>query len=377
MIKHLHIISFDIPYPPNYGGAIDVFYRLKTLHDKGVNIILHCFEYRTAIAPELNQYCQKVYYYKRNIGFKNQLNILPYTVLSRKNDELIKNLQLDEYPILFEGLMSCYYFNHPSLKSRLKFYREANIEHQYYYQLALASIKLSNKIYYFIEALKLFLFQEILSQSNLIIAISKTDEQYFKRKFPHKNVIFIPCFHANENVSSTEGSSDYILYHANLSVAENIKVAVYLVKKIFSKLQYTCVVAGMNPPDSLKKLILKYKNIKLIANPDESEMHHLIENAQIITLFTFQSTGMKIKLLHSLYRGRHLLVNELMLEGSGLDSLCHKSGSQIETIRLCHKLMSMTFTTDEILKRKEYLLPVFSNEYSGDLLIQSMESCIK
>ncbi len=29
--KYLHIISFDIPYPPNYGGVIDVFYKLKAL----------------------------------------------------------------------------------------------------------------------------------------------------------------------------------------------------------------------------------------------------------------------------------------------------------------------------------------------------------
>mgnify|MGYP003293224542 CR=1 FL=1 len=26
-MKHLHIVSFDIPYPANYGGVIDVFFR--------------------------------------------------------------------------------------------------------------------------------------------------------------------------------------------------------------------------------------------------------------------------------------------------------------------------------------------------------------
>ena len=29
--NHLHIISFDVPYPANYGGVIDVFYRVKAL----------------------------------------------------------------------------------------------------------------------------------------------------------------------------------------------------------------------------------------------------------------------------------------------------------------------------------------------------------
>jgi len=33
---HIHIISFDIPFPANYGGVIDVFYKAKALTDSGV-----------------------------------------------------------------------------------------------------------------------------------------------------------------------------------------------------------------------------------------------------------------------------------------------------------------------------------------------------
>lgn len=374
MHTHLHIISFDIPFPPNYGGAIDVFYRLKSLYEKGIHIILHCFEYRSSVAPELTRYCKKVYYYKRNLSFLNQLNICPYTVISRKNAELLVNLQRDSYPILFEGLMSCYYMHHPSLKNRQKFYREANIEHHYYFQLALATKNLSKKLYFLFESFKLFLFQKKLVHANLIISISKTDEAYFRRKFPLNNITYLPCFHANENVSSKTGTSDYLLYHANLSVAENTKVAVYLVKNVFSQLQSTCIIAGMNPPEGLKKLISGYHNIRLIPDPEESQMYHLIENAQVITLFTFQSTGMKIKLLHSLYAGRHVIVNDKMLEGSGLDVLCHKAESAKETVSLCRKLMSVPFTEHEINKRKEFLFPTYSTYYLGDLLIKMMDN---
>ena len=28
---HLHIVSFNVPLPADYGGIIDVFYRLKSL----------------------------------------------------------------------------------------------------------------------------------------------------------------------------------------------------------------------------------------------------------------------------------------------------------------------------------------------------------
>ena len=37
-IKKLHIVSFDVPFPPNYGGVIDVFYKLIELKKLGVEI---------------------------------------------------------------------------------------------------------------------------------------------------------------------------------------------------------------------------------------------------------------------------------------------------------------------------------------------------
>ena len=48
MKNKLHIISLDIPFPANYGGVIDIFYKLKSLSNLGVEIILHCFEYGAA-----------------------------------------------------------------------------------------------------------------------------------------------------------------------------------------------------------------------------------------------------------------------------------------------------------------------------------------
>ena len=61
MEKHLNIVSFNVPWPANYGGVIDVFYKIKALHDIGVKVILHCFEYGRPQAKELENYCEKVY----------------------------------------------------------------------------------------------------------------------------------------------------------------------------------------------------------------------------------------------------------------------------------------------------------------------------
>ncbi|MCD4731055.1 MAG: glycosyltransferase family 1 protein, partial [Bacteroidales bacterium] len=85
--RHLHIVAFDIPYPPNYGGVIDVWYKLKALHAKGIKIILHCYEYPGRDrSDKLTDYCSKVYYYPRLVGLNSALSLKPYIVSSRRSD---------------------------------------------------------------------------------------------------------------------------------------------------------------------------------------------------------------------------------------------------------------------------------------------------
>ncbi|MDO9154703.1 MAG: glycosyltransferase family 1 protein [Paludibacter sp.] len=366
MSKVLHVIAFDIPYPPNYGGAIDVFYRISALSEHGIKIILHCFEYNRSKSDVLEKMCYKVFYYKRNTSIISHFSILPYTVISRKNIELISNLTKDNYPIMFEGVMSCYYLNNKLLANRFKIYREANIEHDYYFELFKAGNSIKNKIYYLIESVKFRFYEKELKNSNLILAISKKDQIYYSSKFPSLNVDFIPCFHSNKAVTISCNQSDFILYHGNLSVPENEKSARYLCENVFSKLPYRCIVAGMNPTLLLQNTCDKFSNIELISNPDNEKLSQFVQNAQVHILITFQSTGLKIKLLNTLFEGRHIIVNDKMLVGSGLDSLCHIANTPSEQIELCENLMHLPFNFEDIQKRNTLLIPDFSNEFLAE-----------
>jgi hypothetical protein len=116
----INIISFNVPYPANYGGVIDVSYKIKALHESGYEIILHCFSYGRLPQPELEKYCTQVFYYKRGSGIKYLFSKLPYIVNTRGNKGLLEQLKSNNYPILFEGLHSCYYLDHPELKERKK-----------------------------------------------------------------------------------------------------------------------------------------------------------------------------------------------------------------------------------------------------------------
>lgn len=370
MDKYLNIISLNIPWPANYGGVLDIYYKMKALHECGVKIILHCFEYERPRTSELEKICHEVHYYKRRTGLLPNLTYLPYNVYGRKDKNLIKNLLKNDYPILFEGLHSCYYLSDKRLRNRFKIFRECNIEHDYYNALSHSTDNIIKKSFFKLEGLRFRLFQKNVKWADLIISVSTTDADYLRKVFPEKKVEFIPCFHANEKITTLTGKSNYILYHGKLSVPENEKAVLFLIKNVFCKLKHKCIVAGMDPSDDIYKAASSYNNIEIIPNPEQNKMEELIIQAQIHTLVTFQGTGLKLKLLNSLFGGRHTLVNSLMLAGSGLDSLCRIANTPEEMISECNRLMEIPVDEKTIAQREKLLFPAFSNKEQAKKLIK-------
>lgn len=291
----------------------------------------------------------------------NQFSRLPYAVLTRKNSNLLKDLVADDYPILFEGLVTCYYLNHPALAHRTKLFRECNVEHDYYSQLALATKSLYKKLYYTLEARKLKRFEPIVSHADVIYALSHDDEQHFKTAFPDKKVVYMPCFHANRWVSSLEGKGDYILYHGNLGLPENIKAATYLCREVLPLMpDVRFVFAGRHPDKALVDTISRIPNAELVANPTNKQMANLIRMAHVNLLVTYQATGMKLKLLNVLYKGRFVVTNSAMAKGTEMSQLCNIANIPQHQAALCRLLMTEPFSKRHIARRKEILKRYFN-----------------
>jgi hypothetical protein len=367
--RKLHIISFDIPYPANYGGVIDVFYKIKTLKKAGIGVILHCYAYGRNESPELEALCEKVYYYPRRTGWRTNLSLKPYIVNSRQSGQLIKNLLTDNHPILFEGLHSCFYLADPRLKQRTKIYRESNIEHYYYAHLAKAEKNVFKKIFFTIESWRLHLYQRKLKHANLMLVVSASDTAYLKQCFPKHHVEYLPSFHPNDDFEVQAGKSDFFLYHGKLSVTENYNAAEYLVEEVFAGLPQQLVIAGMNPPPHLIKKCSAHANVRLVANPDDAEMFDLIREAQANILVTFQPTGLKLKLLNTLFKGRYCIVNPEMVQGTGLDMLCEIASNARQLKEKVELIAGKTFDINEVTKRREVLMKNYSNTTNAEKLV--------
>ncbi len=371
-MTEINIISFDVPFPANYGGAIDVFYKIKHFHNKGIKVHLHCFEYGRGKQLELNKYCESVHYYKRKKGVQSHLSKLPFIVKSRISKQLKTNLLKNDVPILFEGLHCCYLLNDDTFKKRFKIVRNHNIEHNYYNELANIETKKVKRTYYKTEAKKLERFEPILENADLCLSISETDLAYFKKKHPNTKSIYVPAFHANNKVSIIPGKGDYVLYHGNLSVAENSNAAKFIIEKLFNESDIPLKIAGLNPKKDLINLVKSYPNIQLVQNPSDDELSELINNAQINLLYTEQATGLKLKLLNVLFNGRHCIVNPKMVEGTSLGRICLIDQNITELKKSIQSTFSVEFTQEEIETRKVLLTREYSNEISFQKIIKNL-----
>lgn len=363
----IHIVAFDVPYPADYGGVIDIFYKIKALHRAGVQVHLHCYTYGRAESKILKKYCATVRYYRRKV-FRNPIyNKKPYIVASRNSSALIEDLMTDDHPILFEGLHSTYYLDDPRLKDRFKIVRTHNVEHDYYRQLEKVENNVFKKYFFKIEADRLKRYQKTLKHANLIAAISQNDTSYFSRKF--NDVIYLPPFHRNDELETQTGRGEFILYHGNLSVGENNVAALFLVNKVFSKLDIPCVIAGNGATDDLKNAILQNGHIDLVDGVTAEEIEELIRDAHINVLPTRQATGIKLKLVNALFMGRYCVANSKMIDNTGLEDCCVQADTAAQFIEAVNDLWQREFGASELAERKDLLVEGFCNMEGIDSLI--------
>lgn len=366
-VKYLHLVSFNIPYPADYGGVIDIYYKIRALKEAGIQIILHCYAYGRQTSKELEDLCFEVHYYQRKSGLRYFLKSDPYIVATRNANTMPKNIMGDSFPVLFEGLHTTALLESCKQAKKIILVRAHNIEHIYYRSLSRIERNWTRKIFLWSESRKLKRYEGILNYADKILAIAQHEARYFDSKYG--NALYIPAFHKFKDVKSLEGSGSYILYHGNLSVAENYEMFLRLVRSVLSKLSIPIVVAGKNPSERFLKRLAPYSHIRVVPDPSDEDLEKLIQEAHINLLYTAQSTGIKLKLLHALFAGRHCLVNPPMAEGTGLASLCVIASTESDLEHSLEQLMQTPFSRNQVAERKEALLK-FSNRVNAEKIIR-------
>ncbi len=319
-LKEVQIVCFDNPYPPNFGGVMDVFFKIEALYELGIKIHLHYFYTERKDLGPLNKYCKSIFGYKRNKSYIHFFKKYPFGVVSRSSDAMYKNLNLSNAPILFEGLQSTHILNSNHFKNKI-IVRTHNIEHFYYKGLAKSAKSFLLKGIFYLEASKYKKYEKILSKVNCIIPISKSENHYFKEKYS-KETFLLPPFHGNNTLKSSEEEVEkFAFYHGDLSISDNLKSALFIANE-FSKITIPLIIGGSVLPASLKKIINQFSHISFINIKEQNKLNNLLKKAHINILWSFQQSGTKLKVFTALYNGKHCIINKNITDNLSIKKIC-------------------------------------------------------
>ena len=371
----LDLVALAAPYPPDYGGAMDMYYKIRALDALGLRVRLHAFTYqgRHLNWPELRSYCRGgLWAYRRNYGLTRPH--WPHVVASRRVPALLEALAQGQGPILFEGVHCSAFLGHADLRHRPQALRLHNHEAAYYRALAgLGGSSSLRRAYWYWEANRLGRWEpQQLKAANKLWTLSQTEQLVFEQWYPNKTE-WLPPFHGNMGVESPLGWGQYLLYQGNLAIAENRSAVLWLAEKVLPHVHFPVLIAGRNPDAALLEVLKALPLVQVEANPSPQRMKQIMQGAHIQLLPTFQATGVKLKLLQALHQSRFCLCNALMLAGTGLEDLCFRAGEPEAWIALIQQLIKRPFLPEDLAKRRDLLGSAYSDVENAKKILTWIE----
>lgn len=346
-VPDLHVIHFAVPYPADYGGAIDSWNRLYALKQCGIRIALHCFVYGDfKPQPILKEVASTVDYYPRQLWPALFAKEMPFIVSSRKSPPLLKNLLRDDQPIFFDGIHTTAFL--PELSGRKLFLRAHNIEYQYYHELSRDRSGIGALIYTR-ESNCLEAYEKRLARVfDVIFTISPGDQEWFSSQGGH--TVFLPPFHGCTEVTTTTGHGGYLLYQGDLSIEINQNALLDLIHHLPSRQHYALVVTGKSGGRAFEQKIAGKTGIRREANVTGERMLQLIHGAHIIIIHSLHASGMKLKFFPALYHGKFVMATDTVRTHTDLDRAIHfyqrdHLGQEVE------KVWQRDFTSEQLSER--------------------------
>ncbi|SCY02403.1 hypothetical protein SAMN02927903_00555 [Flavobacterium caeni] len=363
----LHIVSFDNPYPPVYGGVIDVFFKLKALHAIGFEIYLHCFVDQLPVdTTELEKYTTRLYWYPRSKNVLKLLASTPFSVGSRYHESIVGNIASVDAPVLFEGLQPTFVLRKHALAGQKKFLRLMNIESDYYGGLSGSERNLIKKVLYGFESRKYVRYQKTMADFENVFTLSVHETDYVAQRYG--NAVYVPVFHGNTRVASLSEFGDYAFYNGDLRLADNQRAALFLIDVFRALPDIKLVIASDHGKRLIERAIGDASNIEHTTIRDAKHFDELMAGAHVCVMLSFQQSGTKLKAVNALYKSRHCLINANMIDDPGVRGLCTMASTKSEFIGAVKRLSEVPYRDSE--NRQKVLDAVLNDQKNAQKLAE-------
>ena len=193
--KTVLVVNGDFVYPPDHGGRVHVWNRIKAMKEMGLVIDLICTVKEMPAGEyvdEVEKYVRKIIFFERKNRVADMVSLLPLQLKSREG---LKNLQLeDRYDYLIvDDVGAMPILQNPKLSYGKAMLHLQNDNYVYFKGLASSERILWKKLYYYLDALKFKWIDADVVRSFPNIAFVSYDEMLrYKKKYPNIHEVFLP-----------------------------------------------------------------------------------------------------------------------------------------------------------------------------------------
>jgi glycosyltransferase involved in cell wall biosynthesis len=324
--KKILVVSPDFPFPPNHGGRVDIWNRIKVLKKIGFETDLVVTVKQSPDASEIDyikSFVNNVALCRRRNRLFDLFSFFPLQIKSRKS---LRNVRpgSDYDIILLESEYTYQILSNTNISARVRVGRIHNSERQYFRELCAASGIGIRKLYYFLESIRFGRMERLMSEHvpNLMF-ISPEEHAGFRNRFPHINSITLPPCVNDDPFSPPRSGKGKVLFLGSLFMVNNQQALNWYIKNVHPLLfdidGYEFLVVGNSRGQSLRwlhDLRESYGRISIHDSPDDISPFY--ESASVFVNSMRYGTGVKLKTIEAIRKGLPVVSTTIGNQGTGL-----------------------------------------------------------
>lgn len=320
----------ECPYPPNTGGRMLEWTRIKELGKKNEIYLFVIFDVEAEVnfKTEIEKFCQEVRFYPRHksisVLFKSM--IYPYPAVSRWSQEMRADVDTYYEKIVPELIMIELPQMIGNLSDKIKnnariILNQQNIEHLSMQSIAEHTGNVFRRAIYKITACQLKRYEH-KQYKNLPISlytfVSESDKKYFENEYDLQNTLLSPIG-ADVHDINPAIHSKIISFIAKMSYEPNETGAIWFIENVWNRVlkkipDAELFLVGKDPSEKLKKCCQKHTGITITGTVDSVEPYYKKSAAIIVPILS--GGGVKVKLLEGLGYGKVVITTNKGLEGT-------------------------------------------------------------
>lgn len=326
-MERILFVANDFPYPPHHGDAVHTWSLILGLKQLGFALDLIATVRASPKQEDINAVqgiVERLFIVERCRNISTVLSLTPFQVRSREALQTIALSETYDVVLLKSDYVAPILANvHLSAKVRILV---ADGEARYFRALSKCADTWWDRCFYRAEALKFDRFSpRFRSKCDLLWFVSDWERTLHVRKNPDDflKAIFLPPDPGVEKMCPYSGGGKEALFIGSLTIPLNVEGLEWYVEHVHPRLSmipgYSLTVAGRTggaPSLALNKIIRRYPNISLCADP--RELSGLYKRAAVFVNPVLRGAGIKLKTINALQAGVPVVSTSIGMEGTGL-----------------------------------------------------------